>query len=859
MKSFKKVLVLILVLSFVFSLTACNLFGGGGTGGGGTGDGGTGGQGTGGGATGANLTPSKDITPLAELMDYGSRQSSYGKPGVSFNASDKTYTAQSCTTQLTKLQDRIDQKHEDVINRDSTSSFVKIFAMSTAEELLEQMAEAALSFEEMDRVVNYLAGTVDADLSEYIVEEANGTWSGVFTDGSTGWRDKTDGSGKAFNNGWSFFDDWEMYDRLKTFADDENCDNKDLASDNAAWHYRSILAKVYTEVKLDGDAAARMAVYMLDYGVEIVENKSNGLAEDAIVDSGGETTYGQFAVYCKKLPNDTDPFSGLADYETLSYLLAFNKYYASGDGLQDCVTLYGYYYDYNKTYYNESLADEDTYAKQLKYEKMEIFTNEEWLDYVSIQRHNYIKAYRYDVDFYNDFYDNHFEFQSIIELYDEDVYAMNSVATELALTRAGTTYTEQMKKAVTISSDALNGLEGQLAMSDWMWCYAGSEDNMKSYNEANTKYQEGKEGSSEEEYEGRFYYELEELKIINYLFNNMTDNELSSALYYQVYAYSASMVNIIQNDLKDIVYIRDELENGAHYTQIAKNLNDGQEDEYAIGKISVLYEQGRSSWYKTGVSNLASNAKSQNWADMETEIKVALEYDYMNMEIIKKSETWKERVERLEDLVIAKQYSCCGQRVSEADVTKCDTGHVENADGTMATKDYATDHTISQFVSAYEKVLYHIAGQATVSFQKGTTKSGNAFSGYATAQNENSTWIAGYNGTIKDLISIASENMTYTEDEAFTISSGEDFIESIDGENKDWWLARKEPGDDGNKYGPFINSEIHGGTTLQYKYTYTFKGWYLDKECRYEFSDEDEVQTNLIVYAGYDVAKNKVN
>lgn len=858
MKAFKRVLIVLLVLSFAVSFVACGFLGNdenkpikpdkpnGGD------------QQT----TGVNLTPD-DIKTLNDLINYGSKQLYWNKAAVSFDAEGKTYTSKDCTAQLEKLQARIDQKHADVVSGDSTSSFVKIFAMSTAEGLLEKMALAALTFEEMNKVVDYLAGSVDANIADYLVQEANGSWSGFFSDGSTEWRDKKNASGKAFNDGWSFFDDWEMYDRLEDFAeDDEYCDDKDLAGDNAAWHYRSILGKIYTQVELDGDAAARLATYMLDYGVTIVEEKSGGLAEDAIVVSNGVTNFGAFTNYCKKIPLESDPFSGLADYETLSYLLAFNDYYADGDGTDECVTLYGYYYDYNETYYFESLADEETYAKQLKYEKMSIFTDAEWLDYVSIQRNNYAKAYRYDAKFYQDFYSVHFEFQGIIEGYDEDVYQLNDVASGLGITRPKATYTGEMKNAVQASSDGLNGLNGQLAMSDWIWCYAGSEDNMKSYNAANTKNENGKnDGSSEKEYEGRFYYEYEQLKIVYYLFENMTSIELSSALYYQVYAYSASMVNTMQNDIKNIVYIQDAIENGAYYTHISASVlekNDqAEEDIYAIGKISVLYKQAYDSWFSPSTSELAGKAKGQNWSDMKTELKAALDYNYMDMEIVKQSEAWKERVEMLEDMVIAREYSCCGQRVSEADVSKCSTGHVENPDGTLATKEYATDHTISQFVSAYEKVLYHIAGQATYSFQKGASKS-SGFSGYATSVNENRSWTAGYYGDISELNRTAATKLAWVEDEVFTLNTGDPFIDTIDGESEDFWTTRKELDADKNAYGPFTHAETYSGADLQFKYTYEFVGWFLDKDCKYEFCEDDEIETNLIIYSGYNVTKTKV-
>ncbi len=840
MKVLKKLLIVVMLVFLAASVVACNDK---------TKDPDT----PGGGDKTNELKPS-DITKLADLANYGSRSSYYEKTPVSFDANAKTYAGASCTTQIDKLKTRIDQKNADVTNGDSTSSFVKIFAMSTPEGILDAMAQAALSFDEMNRVVEYLYGSQEnPNLGQYLEEEGD-TWTGIFSDGTTKWLDKKNADNTAsFNAGWSFFDDWDMYDRLKNYAEDvSESAKKDLAGDNAAWQYRSILAKIYEEVKLDGDAAARTATYMLEYAVEIVETRAGGSADEAITISGGNTTFNAFAEYCKKAPSASDPFSGLQDYETLSYLLAFNEYRKAADGLKNCVILYGYYYDYNKTYYFESLKDEATYAKQLKYEKQNIFTETEWLDYVAIQRNNYVKAYRYSEACYKLFYDAHFGFQGIIEEYDQKVYEINKVTGDIGATAPGTTYTTEMKSAIA-KSGSINGLAGQLALSDWIWCYSGSNDNMKAYNAANTKYEEGKDsGSSEQEYEGKFDFEMQQLYLVKYLLSEMNDAELASALYYNVYAYSASMVNNMTEDIKKIVYIRDEVKDGSDYTTISAEATDN-EDRYAREKIKVIYDQTYDAWKTAGVSTLASNASSQNWTKMNSEIQTAIDYKYADMPVKSKNTQWKERTERLEDLVIARVWSCCQQNVSEADDSKC--SHVENKDGTIATKDYATDHTISQFVSKYEVVLMHIGGQSEVSFQV-------ASKGYQTHEGtalvNPKTWNAGYNGTIADLRANKTEtttSMSWGEKIAITVSSGARFVDEMeDNEDRGWWTENKTNSPDA-KFDSEKHSETYSGSNIDFTYSYEFKGWYLDKDCRYEFDENDDIGVNLTVYAGYNVTK----
>ena len=169
MKGIKRILFIILIIFFALSVAAC-------TDNSGKNNNGGGGNTT---NTGNDLKPS-DIKQLADLTNYGSKQASYEKTPVAFDANAKTYAGSSCAEQIEKLSTRINEKKEDVINGDSTSSFVKIFAMSTAEGLLERMAKAALSFDEMNRVVEYLYGSAEnPDLNKYLEETDNG-WAGIF-------------------------------------------------------------------------------------------------------------------------------------------------------------------------------------------------------------------------------------------------------------------------------------------------------------------------------------------------------------------------------------------------------------------------------------------------------------------------------------------------------------------------------------------------------------------------------------------------------------------------------------------------------------------------------------------------------
>ena len=348
---------------------------------------------------------------------------------------------------------------------------------------------------------------------------------------------------------------------------------------------------------------------------------------------------------------------------------------------------------------------------------------------------------------------------------------------------------------------------------------------------------------------------------------NMTDTELSGALYYNCYAYSGSMISQMQGYSKHIVLITDGIKGYGEFTSVPESahVNAGDYNTYAIGKMDVLRTQAYNDWYNTGVDKKASGASSQPWSGMLDEIKDAQSRDYLK---VKSDDTkkgdWEVRCEHLEDRVIAKNYSCCGQRVSEAKVSDCPYGHAENNDGTAVTKEYDTEQKISKFANDYESILLYMAAKSQVEFQKPTQ-------GYKTEGNE-AVYNVGYYGDIPDLIEEVKtgtnvQKMTYKELKTFTMKSGSTFTKEIAEEDKEykdksedgkWWATNRLDSTLGGKQTGFTqepNPELKSGQTVTYTYTYEFAGWFLDEACRYEFNPDDDVDFSLIVYAGYKLTK----
>ena len=107
------------------------------------------------------LTPAS-IKQLADLPDYSKSAADYNAPKKSYSGT--TYDGKDCSTQIEKLQNRIDQKTEDVYFGKTESAVTKIFTKSTPQGILTYIANAGLTYDEMVRVVNYIAGDKAADV-----------------------------------------------------------------------------------------------------------------------------------------------------------------------------------------------------------------------------------------------------------------------------------------------------------------------------------------------------------------------------------------------------------------------------------------------------------------------------------------------------------------------------------------------------------------------------------------------------------------------------------------------------------------------------------------------------------------------
>jgi hypothetical protein len=397
------------------------------------------------------------------------------------------------------------------------------------------------------------------------------------------------------------------------------------------------------------------------------------------------------------------------------------------------------------------------------------------------------------------------------------------------------------------------GFSGQLKMSDWLWCYGGDAAKMNAYNEANTQYENGKNQGSENAARGEYYYNREQLKIANYLLTKMTNTELGNALRYQIYNYSSDMVSGIQNHKKDNVLLSvDKIAPGQYIYDkgYVASSNLAGAKIYSEGKTNAIIDQMAKSHSDADVTTKAAKASTESWATMNKEVETAL--DETNYAQIPTFAGKDGKLQRLEDLVIKRIYQPCGLDMNE-----------EGCDHYDCTKEYDTSHSISQFASNYATILQRVSGSTVLTF-KTPTKNYNLPAEPQTKTYAPKYYNGGHSEINKDM-AVRGIN-DFKEYEEITIEMGAEFKQGIldaaidtddqiasgTTEGQNWW----------NKYSRPVKATetvevMVGRDKAYYEHKYTFVGWYLDDTLLYKIEDTDEINCDLVLYAGYSVVRTQ--
>lgn len=703
--------------------------------------------------------------PLDDLTDYGSEARYY-------NVTKVTYSDTSRQEAL--LRSRIEEKSQE--DYYDLSVPLRIFVESDPGDIIETMSLAALSYDKMTKTVEYLAGqTAESPDIDSIV--ASGEWENDMT--------------------WCFFDDWDYYEALRDRAD-ESSEDKD--SDNVLRQRRKMMKQIYS-IGLSGDEFGRLVYEMLTYALEITESMHTQKAAGLGYDEWAKRDL---------------------SYDALVYLKSFRQFAGieplNKAGKSAAVKLYGYYYDYNKAVHNA--MDDETFEDELMFSHMKKFSHSQFEEYLEIQRNNYAKAYRYSAEFYRKFYNVHFQFQTLMENYDIEVYGIGPATDDEQLR-----YTTEMKAGMEA------GFSQQLTLTDWLYVYSLKDQLMKDYNLANTQYQNVKNSGSEHvRNEKEFLLNIERLKIVDYIMENMSNTELSGVLKYQIKSYSGDMLRNIQSEKKEVVL---EIVDREALDPLAGDYDDLlKASQIKEGRTNAIIAQLIRNYSEAGIQSQFTSANSAPWKNMHTEIKAALEHDYNQYA------NGTAKKEALENMLIKKKWSCGG--VDESDCRLGD-GHA------TCIEEYDESHNISRFLADHESVLLYSVGQVKVELA-GAPQGGGEVTYNKLKDHPSGTYRNGNNGDNRNMPDgVVPTNFPKTIAD-MTFEAGLTLAEAMaegDDDEKNFL--------DGHKTAVELDNEIDDGGVSGVKkyYRYTFEGWYIDSEHKYQVDKNEKVKYSMILYPGY--------
>jgi len=774
----------------------------------------------------------KDIKQIANLTDYSKVVTNYAPAATNYTSSaDEEEDREALNNSIEERKDANDKYENDI---------VRIYANSDGAGIIAAMKKAAVTPAHMRATVQYLVGSEKAPTDP---ENTN----------SIAYLVSNDKFVKQEN--WSFIDDWTYYDELKKRNDTVK---SNATSDNLRRQERFIAYKVF-KIGMTGAEFGRFATHELAYALTVTANMAGVSESETKASNAAYIAYGK---------------ANFSDYDTLVYLISFNEYYTKSDGLQNSVKLYGYYYDYNKNVYNvygDGATGDALFEKQLKYSHMKTYSDAEWLEYTKLQRDAYEKGYRYSDTMLTDILRTHYTFQAIIERLDAVVYKSDNPEFDVKVTESylGKTSTQQLIDAL---NDANKPLTGQLAMTDWNWCYTGNEAYMKDYNKDNNSNEGWKNnGSADDVAHGEFLMQMQQLKLTSYLLDKMTVGELNGALLNNIYQYSGSVISQLHSNDRDKVLIaNNKLTSIEDVISLSAAFDKGEVEKkddvtnvsakrYAIGKIDVYSRQIEgpyTTFMSKGKNGPIQNVKSNppEWKIMRTEIESARTYNYDS------EKNWSDRKKKLENNVIKKKYDTHGDET-----------------GASTTEEYDETWKTSQFLSFYEPILKYVAGQVDLAFTVHDSKTVKHYGIIGDGKTVDTfAFNAGYLDPKSDTDRQAQLTVTTSVMTTLTVSAGTDddkktfygLFAPENNQNKatpEWTQYKATPAKEGAGFSFGVNNDKNGGRssiTVTYKpagvsgdykavYSYEFEGWFLDANLKYRFDPNDEIKCSLNLYAGY--------
>ncbi len=758
------------------------------------------------------------------------------------------------------------------VDDEDASTIQRIFCYATPAGFITRMDKARVDEDKTDKMVEYITRDDEA----YVLEEGEK-------------RSKTD---YEFRLGFaSVLEDYDQLDELQVIYEDfeeyeydnsypsPRFETEEEVQDYINRKKRKIYGEIFNIFEDKADQFARAAIQIVSYGIEIIDDVMMS-AYDFNKNDGSEISFEDYLRY------------EMFDHETLSYFLAFmdGNITSFNDVLYDAtnkktmMSLYGYYYQYQKRDYevfddtkmvdNTRLGTVTEYEDFLELNHKEYFdTNAEALRYRDYDRRQYAEAYRYSYACYKKYYEVQLTFQSVQEEKDLQVYvggagaigdsvANGQYKNGIDVVGEGLTYSAEMQEGCSL------GLESTLKLSDVNWEYTGVDNNVLRFNTKAKNWNSLTDAQQEQKGQKikKVEYEIVQLESQQYAINHktITETDLTKALQYQIYSYSADSIRSIQSTKKDEVvyylaldrflsvvpYDLNQIQNGLEMVpdHVIKAYAELEED---AGRNDAKFINVEGNYAVGTAREQANQANNADWKGVKSNIAETLATDFKAYDQSADSSN-KHVDEYFEDTLIRKVMSC-GNPMSEPCLNG--NGHI------TCDEEYDTDWALSRLLNTHEVVLRYMAGQAVVTFKNITAKDFTTPEKFyenlkAIGANGVTSTVAKANGGYKMTYFDRKETVVLgTSDEIGTACANtkSDGSYPTVGAVSQYW--KNVPSYDTNLF-DYNTSDANENAKIivetdDAKYTYKFIGWYVDENFKYGVLLDETYNYDIRLYPGY--------
>jgi hypothetical protein len=824
-------------------------------------------------------TDSVKIPTLPNLVDYSTSATYYNPTAVVYTGDVKIAKEELLANKIKEEKENTGYNSTTFTWNEDVSTVRKIFTLSSAGDILNRFAKAALKEQKMSLLVDYIVRTNTGNSTPYELEIGKG----------------------------DFLNDYDELDQLNDIYDDDDeakitigGKEKFITEVLRLKEYKMMgeLAKIFGD---SGDELARTAVEMVAYSQEVVDVNMREAYEEAtekdyipdtVAASGKE-----FDFFMKEI---------IFDYEILSYYKAFNKNVLLNDSYeptdrQKMVQLYGWHYLYqlkDYLFWSEKYT-RSNYEEYLALGVKDYFdTPEEALKYTKYDREHYIYAYRYTSAFYETYHNAHFTFQNDIEVLELTVYQekvsddtyidMGYAISSLTAATGGKTYSEQMKTAISAGR-----MEAILVMSDVNYEYTGVEANVKAYQQKSKAYlslsERIRDDIEGDRVETTYYvehikyveYQVERIKPQTYfLSHSKVETAKSSAgiyvanniVLYQIYSYNADTIRGMQSIKKENVVLSAEIAREEKRDERKDSVIAQKTDEK--GRNEIITENITTNYGNAGITSQIDSAKATDFNQINRDLTSvqSANYNAYHNEYTsgqkKRYEDWQANQVStyFDDWLIKRKWVA-------VDDNTIDIPEEDRNESNGYKKEYDTSWSISRFLNEHETIMRYANNQVKITYnylknigtefslEKTTATQFVAATDFTITTTDNYvTWecaafptnSTAYTGVFSGAVTAKPGKTKYAMHKEETLDSGDKLTIAI------WDLVTNGFVGVGKPTAITITTNKNGYVNSKgEQYYFEFVGWFIDADFKYIVRPDDKFDYDMQLYPAFYITRTK--